>query len=293
VIKINIYYWNNGVGLKNDIILLTQVLKEFDVVIYDISKEIINRKSDIGIFIQNIYETYMNDNKINILIPNEEWLSNDELIYLHNFDYIFVKSKYAKSILDQYHKNIIITGFFSLDRYFFTKNNKEILFLKGKSIQKNHELIRNYKEKINILDANHKYLNENELVYELNNHNIHICCSLYEAWGHYLWEAMSCGKLVICSEIPVFKEYLDPDLVKFIPIKAIYTSVINYEYLSNPLYKLRKGYFVDKSKFEDMLNNKEDLFEFQKNNCDNIRHHFLEVNDKNKRKLLNTIKYII
>ncbi len=196
MIKVNIYYWNNGVGLKNDIILLTQVLKEFDVVIYDISKEIINRKSDIGIFIQNIYETYMNDNKINILIPNEEWLSNDELIYLHNFDYIFVKSKYAKSILDQYHKNIIITGFFSLDRYFFTKNNKEILFLKGKSIQKNHELIRNYKEKINILDANHKYLNENELVYELNNHNIHICCSLYEAWGHYLWEAMSSFRFI-------------------------------------------------------------------------------------------------
>ncbi len=42
MIKVNIYYWNNGVGLKNDIILLTQVLKEFDVVIYDISKEIIN-----------------------------------------------------------------------------------------------------------------------------------------------------------------------------------------------------------------------------------------------------------
>jgi len=67
MIKVNIYYWNNGVGLKNDIILLTQVLKEFDVVIYDISKEIINRKSDIGIFIQNIYETYMND----LNMPNQ------------------------------------------------------------------------------------------------------------------------------------------------------------------------------------------------------------------------------
>ena len=42
MIKINIYYWNNGVGLKNDIILLTQVLKEFDVITYDVSKEIIN-----------------------------------------------------------------------------------------------------------------------------------------------------------------------------------------------------------------------------------------------------------
>jgi len=291
--KINIYYWNNGFGLKNDIVLLNQVLKEFDVVIYDISSDVISRKSDVGIFIQNIYVPYMNNNKINILIPNEEWLSNDELIYLNNFDYVFVKSKYAKSILDQYHKNIIVTGFFSLDRYFFTRDNKEMLFLKGKSIQKNHELIGNYKQKINIIDSNSKYLTENELMYEINNHNIHICCSLYEAWGHYLWEAMSCGKLVICSEIPVFKEHLDPYLVKFIPIKWVYTSVINNEYLSKSLYKLRKGFFVDKSKFEDALNNKEELFEFQKKNCDDIRQHFLEVNEKNKQKFLNTIKYII
>ena len=52
--KINIYYWNNGFGLKNDIVLLNQVLKEFDVVIYDISSDVISRKSDVGIFIQNL-----------------------------------------------------------------------------------------------------------------------------------------------------------------------------------------------------------------------------------------------
>ena len=293
MIKINIYYWNNGVGLKNDIILLNQVLKEFDVVMYDISKEVVCRKSDVGFFIQNIYVPYMNNNKINILIPNEEWLSGDELLYLTNFDYVFVKSKHAKSILDPYNKNIIVTGFFSLDRYFFTKSIKEIMFLKGKSIQKNHELIWNYKQKINILDADYKYLSENDLMYEFNNHNIHICCSLYEAWGHYLWEAMSCGKLVICSEIPVFKEYLNPELVKFIPIKGIYNKVLNYEFLSASMYKLRNGYFIDKSKFEEMLNNKEELFEFQKNNSENIRNHFLEVNRKNKQKLLNIFKLVI
>lgn len=293
MIKINIYYWNNGVGLKNDIILLNQVLKEFDVVIYDISKEVVCRKSDVGFFIQNIYVPYMNHNKINILIPNEEWLSGDELLYLNNFDYVFVKSKHAKSILDPYNKNIIVTGFFSLDRYFFSKNVKEMMFLKGKSIQKNHELVNNYKEKIHFLDSNKKYLSENELTNEFNNHDIHICCSLYESWGHYLWEAMSCGKLVICSEIPVFKEYLNPDLVKFIPIKRIYNKVLNYEFLSPSMYKLRNGYFIDKSKFEEVLNNKEELFEFQKNNSENIRNHFLEVNTKNKQKLLNVFKLII
>jgi hypothetical protein len=44
------------------------------------------------------------------------------------------------------------------------------------------------------------------------------------------------------------------------------------------------------------LENKTDEFlikRIQKKNCDDIRQHFLEVNEKNKQKFLNTIKYII
>jgi hypothetical protein len=108
-----------------------------------------------------------------------------------------------------------------------------------------------------------------------------------------LWEAMSCGKLVICSEIPVFKEYLNPELVKFVPIKNIYDFVINYEFLNSKKYKFRKGYFVDNFKFNELLNNKEDLFEFQKRNSDNIRQHFLDINKINKNRFLNIIKYIL
>jgi glycosyltransferase involved in cell wall biosynthesis len=215
------------------------------------------------------------------------------MTYINRFDYVFVHSNHAKELLNQYHKNIINTGFSSLDRCFFPKNTKEILHLKGKSIQKNTELVWKYKKDVNILDSGNKYLLENELIHQLNHHDIHICCSLYEAWGHYLWEAMSCGKLVICSEIPVFKEYLDPNLVKFIPIKFINEYAVNYEFLNTKNYKFRKGYFVDTVKFDELLNNKEELFEFQKKNCDNIRQHFLDVNKTNKQKFLETIKFIL
>ena len=40
------------------------------------------------------------------------------------------------------------------------------------------------------------------------------------------------------------------------------------------------------------MNNKEELFEFQKNNSDNIRKYFLDTNNKNKQKFLNTISFI-
>jgi len=262
--KINLYYWNNGVGVVNDSILIKNVLHEYDVITYDISKNNNYRNSDLGIFIQNIQADQLSNNKKNVLLINEEWLNPDEILFLKQFDHLIVKSKYAKDLLSSEHPSIIQTGFFSMDRQFFPKNTGNILHFKGKSVQKNTELVSKYNS-IKTLDSEFNYLTENQVVENLNSHDIHICCSLYEGWGHYLWEAMSCGKLVICSEVPVFKEYLDPELVKFIPTKGIYKKVIGYEFLDTKIYyKYRQGYFVDKVNF-----------------------------DENKQKFLNMIEYII
>ena len=291
-IKINIYYSDNGVGIVSDNILLKFLLKDYDTSSYVRNKTNEYRNADVGFHIQDFDFNLIHKNKINILIINEEWFPTTELNNLKYLDYIFVKSSYAKTILDVYHKNVINTGFFSLDRCFFPKHTKQILHFKGKSIQKNTEIIKSNKT-VKIIDSNIDYLSENELVYQLNNHDIHICCSLYEAWGHYLWEAMSCGKLVICSEIPVFKEYLDPNLVKFISINNKINYNSEYEFLNTKQFKFRTGYFIDEQKLEELLNNKEQLFEFQKTNCSQIRHHFIEVNNKNKQKFLNIIKSIL
>ena len=291
MLKINVYYWNNGVGIVNDAILLKTVLKNYDIKLYDMSINAICRPSDLGIFIQNIWTEQIDKNKKNVYIVNEEWLNDGEKSCLNRFNYIFVKSSYAKSLLDSYHKNVICTGFFSLDRYFFQKNTNNILHFKGKSIQKNTESVKDL-NCVNILDSSINYLSDNDITYNLNNHDIHICCSLYEAWGHYLWEAMSCSKLVICSEIPVFKEHLDPELVKFIQIKDVCSHNMNYEFLNTNDYKLRKGYIVDNTKVKELLNNKEELLEFQKKNKELIREYFLYINEKNKQKFLKTIEFI-
>ena len=153
-------------------------------------------------------------------------------------------------------------------------------------------MVKNNKDVL-ILDSDINYLSENDLVYELNNHDIHICCSLYEGWGHYLWEAMSCGKLVICSEVPVFTEYLDPELVKFIPTNGIYKKVMGYEFLDTKIYyKYRRGYFVDEYIFKETLKDKNVLLEFQKKNSEKIRSYFLQINKTNKETFLNMIKFI-
>ena len=195
-------------------------------------------------------------------------------------------------MLNQYHKNVINTTFFSLDRYYFPSHTDKFLHFKGKSIQKNTELIKNI-DYIKILDSNVDYLSDNEITNNLNTHDIHICCSLYEGWGHYLWEAMSCGKLVICSEIPVFKEYLDPNLVIFIPTEKIVKFDKNHQFLNQTEYPLREGHFINERIFNEVLENKEYLFEFQKNNKDNIKNYFLEVTNKNKYNFLKIINNLI
>ena len=291
--KINLYYWNNGVGVVNDTLLLSSLLSTLfcDITRYDLSTTNDYRNSDIGIYIQNVDNNTLQYNKKNIFLANEEWITSYELNLFNNFECIITKSAYAKSLLDVYHKNVINTGFFSLDRYFFPKNTNEILHFKGKSIQKNTELVKDL-NCVNILDSSINYLSDNDITYNLNNHDIHICCSLYEAWGHYLWEAMSCGKLVICSEIPVFKEYLNPELVKFIPTKNTYDYNTEYEFLNTKNYKLRKGYIVDDTKVKELLSKKDELLEFQKKNKQLIREHFLYINEKNKQKFLKTIEFI-
>jgi glycosyltransferase involved in cell wall biosynthesis len=287
--KINVYYWNNGVGVVNDSTLIASLFD--NITQYDLSKINHYDTADIGIYVQNLDSVTFKYNKKNIFIINEEWITSHELNLLNNFECIIVKSKHAKKLLDTYHKNVINTGFFSLDRYFFPKHTGKILHFKGKSIQKNTELVQKNKE-ITILNSEIKYLTENQVIENLNNHDIHICCSLYEAWGHYLWEAMSCGKLVICSEIPVFKEYLNPELVKFIPTKEIFSYNVNYNFLNTKEYKLRKGYMVDESKFYDVLNTKNELLEFQKKNKELIREYFLYMNNKNKKNFLKVLDSI-
>lgn len=292
MIKINVYYWNNGAGVLTHVKLIKYLLLHYDVICYDMSLNNTFRKSNLGIFIQNVWVNQLENNKKNIYFVCEEWMHKSEADIIHRFDYIFVNSNYAKVLMESIHKNILVVPFFSLDKYFFPKHTDKIIHFKGKSIQKNTELVINYPD-INIVDSEEKYLTENEVINKLNNYDIHICCSLYESWGHYLWEAMSCGKLVICSEIPVFKEYLDLNLVKFIPTEKIVKFDINSRFLKETAYPFRKGYYVNRNTFEELLNNKEELFEFQKNNSDNIRNYFLDINRKNKQKFLKTLEYII
>lgn len=274
--KIKILTYNNRVGIVTDAILLDKILTsegfKTSIGFIDSFTNVnnLNDTFDIGVWIQNFDINLLNRFKKNIFFINEEWSGDIELKNLHLFDYVVCKSKYAFELIKHYnYKNLICLPFIS--RNFYNKSiikSFKYLHFAGRSIQKNTELILNQTVPITLIDPYNKYkpnLNfnhvnsyqtENQLEHLLNFHGVHICCSLYESWGHYLFEGLSTGSEIICSDIPVFRENLDPDLVHFIP--TVESVDMNYIYCKdnfNNTFPMRKSYFVDKNIFTNTIYN--------------------------------------
>lgn len=261
--------YNNGVGIVNDAILLQTLIK--DNITSDVNINYLTHpipKNDVGIWIQNFDGNFLDNFKTNIFFINEEWAGKTELNSLKNFDAVICKSEYAKTLLKPY-ADVLHLPFISFDYYNkdIAPSNKMLNFT-GRSIQKNTELLLKLNHSITLVDPYNRYntpsnithitsyqTNE-QIKYILNSHQTHICISLYESWGHYMFEGLSTGAELICSDIPVFKEQLDPDLVHFIPSK----ENINLEYMFNRdntqnIFPLRKSFYVDENVFSDTLIN--------------------------------------
>lgn len=294
--------YDNGVGIVTDAILLKNLINKnitSNVEVKFIGKDIIE-KSDIGIWIQNFDIELLNRFKKNIFFINEEWCSNYELNNLHLFDYVICKSNYAKNLLTTY-CNAIYFPFISKDYYDSSiRHNYSNLHFAGRSIQKNTELILSFKNELTLIDpynrykvdsnVNHinTYQSTEQLIQLLNSHNTHICCSLYESWGHYLYEGLSTGAEIICSNIPTFREQLDPDLVHFIPTTE--KTNISYQYDFDNIDKkfpLRKSFYINANTYFDTIN-----FLQPKGTIQKRRSLFKCIIDKNSKTLVNFFKNI-
>lgn len=269
--RFTILTYNNYVGIVTDAILLKNLIESntrYKAKISYIDDKNIE-ESNVGIWIQNFNIELLNKFKHNIFFINEEWSGHHELSHLHLFDAVICKSKYAKKLLEPY-CNAVYLPFISHNFYDSTivRDNRFLHFM-GKSIQKNTELVLKQNIPITLIDPGNRYTDlhngikhinsyqpTQEISNILNSHNTHICISLYESWGHYLFEGLSTGAEIICSDIPAFSEQLDPTLVHFIPT----SEKINVEYMYNSdnlnnTFPIRKSFFVDESNFQDKLVN--------------------------------------
>jgi glycosyltransferase involved in cell wall biosynthesis len=264
--------FDNKVGLMTDAMLLSDLLNTIHNIECDISLVntlTYNDVADVGIWIQDFDRSMLGNFKKNIFYINEEWFHNS-ISDLNEFDFVICKNGFAKELLIDI-PNVIQLPFISKDMYDPAVNpTRTYLHFAGRAIQKNTESVFQNVHEITLIDPDDKWNAKFDITsninhvntYEsdefirttLNSHSAHICCSLYESWGHYLFEGLSTGAEIICSDIPVFREHLDPDLVHFIPTEHRIDP--DYWYCSDnidTLYPLRHAFFIDESEFNSKL----------------------------------------
>ena len=280
--KFKILTYNNGAGIVADAMLLqdliyNHVTKNVDIQFTDTLNQNVDDQQtsisfsgDVGVWIQNPCYDRLDNFKKNIWFINEEWCCNDDLKYINDFDYVVCKNKFAKELLGKYRSDVICLPLLSHDYYDpSVARTHKFLHFNGRAIQKNTELVIKQTHPITVVDLTCRFtpaphninyittrMEHSQVKTILNSHTAHLCPSMYESWGHYLFEGLSTGAEIVCSDIPVFAEMLDPDLVHILPVME--RTDPSYWYDSDNInnhFPLRKSYYIEPHVFSDYLNN--------------------------------------
>lgn len=234
------------------------------------------------------YEEYIkiNDPKKSYFFVNLDITNFNRLLEDKSSPYnILCKTKQTYDILKSKikNKNIIYTGFTSLDRYnpHVKKDYKSFIHNVGKSPYKGTKNILNIWRKNtnfptltiicrnkeilsdkdvsnikNIKLISHK-LSEKELEYQINKNGIHICPSNHEGFGHYINEASSAKSVVLYTNSPPMNEFYGIP----IPINDKINKVTNngwcpfYEIDEYELEEIIKNILANKYNTEEIGNN--------------------------------------
>ena len=240
-LNINVICYRNGVGLNRDIDLLMEELSHLghNVMFVNVNDHSPREQADINVFVDTVDEFFFPMASKNYLIPNPEWcfLPSETIA---RFDKILCKTKEALRIFHPLNPHSEFMSFTCKDRYDegAPKNYKSPLHLVGASIQKGTEsVVRTWMANPQFPDLlliKHKgeasypptsnlnlvygYLTDANLKTVQNICGLHICTSETEGFGHYLFEAFSCGNVVITTDAPPMNEFItDPRcLVKYL-----------------------------------------------------------------------------
>jgi len=219
--RINIITSLNGVGLERDAYILRDALQGHEVNIVNLLKPRIKR-ADVNIFCEIIKPNFLKLATKNYFIPNPEWYVMGWDRYLDKVE-VLNKTRYSQR---EFGGEYI--GFTSLD--FWNGGNKVRRFAhySGKSSYKGTEYIfqawkpeyptlyvKRDRNPMNVqlpnVEYQYKRLPEDEFKANFAESQIHLCPSIAEGWGHYIWEAMSAGNVVITTDGAPMNEYISDD----------------------------------------------------------------------------------
>jgi glycosyltransferase involved in cell wall biosynthesis len=229
---------DNGAGLTNDMRLLDGMLSNAG---YDVSWVDWRNASmpyhDIAIFLELWNPQLIKFARHTIGIFNLEWFQRRWTIGLHACTQLWTKSGEAQYLFAQQlglSKKSTYTGFMSRDMYDpDIPRELAAVHLRGKSSLKGTSSVLEAwatnpdLPPLTVISNDHlnvpagvrllNRLSEDQLSYELNHAQIHVCPSETEGWGHYIVEGMSTGAVVVTTDAMPMSEHITPDVGVLIP----------------------------------------------------------------------------
>jgi hypothetical protein len=254
---INLLAWDNQRGLSHDIRLLSETLvslghevhvtrlgshrndgcwksRMLRLRMWWLRLRTGNRKAtlyDVNIALEHVRPTFFALARLNLLIPNPEWMSPRSQRYLSRFDAILCKTRYAVDVFTALGCHAVHIGFHSIDCFDEKLPRQEtFLHLAGASRMKGTKrllalwqrhpewpkllLLQSPRTAVRLSQAHaanieHRvcYLDDIREIRRLqNSHRFHLCLSETEGWGHYIAEAMSCRAVVFTCDAPPMNE---------------------------------------------------------------------------------------
>src|SRR5438105_3337030 len=210
--RANLIYHENGVGLSADAEIVSRRLTAFGCDV--IRSECHNHAApavpcDVNIHLELFDPWWIAQARQTFLIPNQEWLCLEHLPDIGTLDGVLCKTRFAEEVLRPYSATSYI-GFTSHDRYRpSAKAPDKWLHLVGRSGQKSTEAVldawlanpdfpaltvlyhpeNGLAPRILSADAPNivrigEYVSDGELMEIMNSHQVHICPSAMEGFGH-------------------------------------------------------------------------------------------------------------
>lgn len=185
---------------------------------------------DVNVMLEHIWPQFIDEARLNVVVPNPEWFDPRDVRYLPAFDCVWAKTVFAERLFRERGCITSLIGFDSEDRgEGGVRRVHQFLHVAGRSPLKGTARLlalwqRHPEWPILTLvqDAStpgavwangasagnivlqRDYLTDEALRAMQNAHRFHLCTSEAEGWGHYIAEAMSVGAVTLtCDAAPM------------------------------------------------------------------------------------------
>lgn len=199
---------------------------------------------DIGLFVETPWPHFFDYSRINCLIPNQEWLRDEDIAALQRVDRILCKTHAALEVFERRGFPSTYIGFSGQDRLLAVQSMDygAWLHVAGKSLWRGTEsviavwarhpewptltIVQNPKVapvvRVRAQNINHHtaFIDDAELRQLQNRCGVHLCPSEMEGYGQTISESMSCGAVVMTTNASPMNEMVTTNRGVLVPFAA-------------------------------------------------------------------------